>query len=150
MDILNKTRLLQTSFLTGLLFSMGTVAYAQTTDDDAAVEQVPQQEEVVDEDGDEIVVTGTRLKKDTFSSISPIQTISTEISQDAGLFDPATILQTSEAATGQQIDATFNGFVLDNGPRFSDSEPSWSWCLAKPYSYQWPPGRTCRCRGRSC
>ena len=116
MDILNKTRLLQTSFLTGLLFSMGTVAYAQTTEDDTAVEQVPQQEEVVDEDGDEIVVTGTRLKKDTFSSISPLQTISTEVSQDAGLFDPATILQTSEAATGQQIDATFNGFVLDNGP----------------------------------
>ena len=33
-----------------------------------------------------------------------------------GAFDPAQILQRSESAAGQQIDATFQGFVLDNGP----------------------------------
>jgi iron complex outermembrane receptor protein len=63
-----------------------------------------------------IIVTGSRLKKNTFSSISPMQVIKNDDSQDAGLFDAATILQRSEAASGQQIDATFNGFVLDNGP----------------------------------
>jgi iron complex outermembrane receptor protein len=63
-----------------------------------------------------IVVTGSRIKRDTYSSISPLQVLTTEASQDAGLFDPAQILQRSEAASGQQIDATFQGFVLDNGP----------------------------------
>jgi iron complex outermembrane receptor protein len=66
--------------------------------------------------GGQIVVTGSRLKRDTFSSISPLQILTTEEQNDAGLFDPAQILQRSEAAAGQQIDATFQGFVLDNGP----------------------------------
>lgn len=66
--------------------------------------------------GGQIVVTGSRLKRDTFSSISPLQILTTEEQNDAGLFDPSQILQRSEAAAGQQIDATFQGFVLDNGP----------------------------------
>ncbi|MBA3351238.1 MAG: TonB-dependent receptor, partial [Blastocatellia bacterium] len=67
------------------------------------------------EDG-AIVVTGSRVRRDTFTSISPLQVLSTEASRDVGEFDPAQILQRSEAASGQQIDATFQGFVLDNGP----------------------------------
>ena len=63
-----------------------------------------------------IVVTGSRIKRDTYSSISPLQVLTTEASQEAGLFDPSQILQRSESASGQQIDATFQGFVLDNGP----------------------------------
>lgn len=63
-----------------------------------------------------IIVTGSRIKRDTFSSISPIQIITSDSSIKAGLIDPAQILQQSESASGQQIDATFNGFVLDNGP----------------------------------
>ena len=63
-----------------------------------------------------IVVTGSRIKRDSFNSISPLQVLTTEASQSAGLFDPAQILQRSESAAGQQIDATFQGFVLDNGP----------------------------------
>ncbi|MCR9196115.1 MAG: TonB-dependent receptor, partial [Hyphomonas sp.] len=35
---------------------------------------------------------------------------------DIGLVDAASLLQESTAATGLQIDTTFNGFVLDNGP----------------------------------
>ncbi|WP_284124591.1 TonB-dependent receptor domain-containing protein [Parerythrobacter aestuarii] len=66
--------------------------------------------------GGQIVVTGSRLKRDTFSSISPLQVLTSEDQNEGGLFDPAQILQRSEAAAGQQIDATFQGFVLDNGP----------------------------------
>ena len=65
---------------------------------------------------DEIVVTGSRIKRSTFNSISPLQVITAEDSLDVGLIDPATILQQSEAAAGQQIDSSFQGFVLDNGP----------------------------------
>ncbi len=63
-----------------------------------------------------ITVTGSRLVRDTYSSISPLQVLTTENQQAVGAFDPAQILQNSEAASGQQIDATFQGFVLNNGP----------------------------------
>ena len=65
---------------------------------------------------EEVVVTGSRIKRDTYSSISPLQIISMEFSKEAGLIDPADILQNSTSSQGQQIDLTFNGFVLDNGP----------------------------------
>jgi len=68
---------------------------------------------------EEIVVTGSRLKRDTFSSIAPLQVITTEFSKEVGLIDAADILQGSTASTGQQIDLTFQGFVLDNGPAAS-------------------------------
>ena len=65
---------------------------------------------------EEVVVTGSRLRRDTFSSIAPLQIITGEISREAGLMDAADILQESSVASGQQIDLTFQGFVLDNGP----------------------------------
>ena len=63
-----------------------------------------------------IVVTGSRIKKDTYTSTSPLQVLTTDTENEAGLFDPSQILQRSESASGTQIDATFQGFVLDNGP----------------------------------
>jgi len=65
---------------------------------------------------DEVIVTGSRLKRDTYSSISPLQIITSQISREVGLIDAADILQESGAASGQQIDLSFQGFVLDNGP----------------------------------
>lgn len=61
-------------------------------------------------------MTGSRLKRDTYSSIAPLQVISGQVSREVGLIDAADILQESTAASGQQIDLTFQGFVLDNGP----------------------------------
>ncbi len=65
---------------------------------------------------DEVVVTGSRLKRDTFSSIAPLQVINTDVSRAQGAIDPTTILQDTSVSAGQQIDLTFSGFVLDNGP----------------------------------
>ena len=75
--------------------------------------------EEVDEDEarqDKVVVTGSRIQRSEFTSIKPVQVISGEVSRDIGLVDAASLLQESTAATGLQIDTTFNGFVLDNGP----------------------------------
>ncbi len=69
-----------------------------------------------DEDDEEIIVTGSRLKKDTFQSVAPLQVIDTDIASEQGLLNPVEILQTSSVAGGTQIDSTFQGFVLDNGP----------------------------------
>lgn len=68
------------------------------------------------EEAGRITVTGSRIQRDTYTSISPLQVLSTEASRDVGVFDPAQILQRSESAAGTQIDATFQGFVLNNGP----------------------------------
>ena len=83
--------------------------------------QQPQQQQVVEEDEDdesieEIVVTGSRIRRSEFTSASPVQLISGEISRDAGLISVTDILQSSAQSTGTQIDSTFNGFVLDGGP----------------------------------
>lgn len=122
----------------GLAFSVSAVAmatsgavFAQDTQDDQAtnvMQQNPEDDEdeattiaSTDAEGDPnegaIIVTGSRVKQPTtYDSISPLQVITAESSRDVGEFDPAQILQRSPAAAGQQIDATFGGFVLDNGP----------------------------------
>jgi iron complex outermembrane receptor protein len=109
-----------------IAFVMAGPVYAQDTGDEAPPEE--EEEEQVDittgasgetraaGGGGAITVTGSRIVRDTYSSISPLQVLSTENQQAVGAFDPAQILQRSEAASGTQIDATFQGFVLDNGP----------------------------------
>lgn len=111
-----KKYLLQSTMIAGLAtagFAMP--AYGQVADEDLAVEVVDE-EEAEEESGDQIVVTGSRLKRDTFTSTAPIQVITSEDAAEQGLFSAVDILQTNAAATGQQIDSTFQGFVLDNGP----------------------------------
>lgn len=115
-DLNLKKLLLGTSLLTGMaMFGLSTTAYAQETDEDVVVETVSEADDE-EEARDEVVVTGSRIKRDTFSSVSPIQVIDFEAKADVGLIDPVQILQTTESAAGQQIDSTFGGFVLDNGP----------------------------------
>lgn len=69
-----------------------------------------------DEPVEEIIVTGSRLRRSTFESISPLQVIDAEVSREAGLIETTEILQQSNQAAGIQTDQTFGGFVLDNGP----------------------------------
>ena len=72
--------------------------------------------EAEDDAVEEVIVTGSRIKRDTYTSIAPLQIISGQVSREVGLMDVGQILQESTAAAGEQIDLTFNGFVLDNGP----------------------------------
>lgn len=65
---------------------------------------------------EEVVVTGSRIRRDAFTSASPIQVITSETSALAGLLSTAEILQGSTVASGQQIDDSFSGFVTDGGP----------------------------------
>ena len=65
---------------------------------------------------EEIVVTGSRIRRDAFTSASPITVITSETSALAGLLNTAEILQGSTVAAGQQIDDSFGGFVTDGGP----------------------------------
>ena len=117
MNTLDLKKLLLCSSLLVTGFTFGGTAYAQEdTTGDVIVETITTADEEEEESEDNIIVTGSRIKRDTFSSISPLQVITAETSIKAGLIDPAQILQQDESASGQQIDATFQGFVLNNGP----------------------------------
>ncbi|MBO6608781.1 TonB-dependent receptor [Altererythrobacter sp.] len=101
-----------------IAFAIAGPAYAQDAEEGQEEEEVEITEEGETASANQggIVVTGSRIRRDTYTSISPIQVLNTEASQNVGLFDPSQILQRDESAAGTQIDATFQGFVLDNGP----------------------------------
>ena len=64
-----------------------------------------------------IVVTGSRIRRDSFNSPSPISVISRDDSTIAGFDSSSEILQgTSVTAGARQIDNTFGGFLTDGGP----------------------------------
>ena len=116
--------MLRTSFLTGVLsFMIAAPALAQ----DAQVQDetpAPADTEVVQDSQttsaselDEIVVTGSRIRRNEFNSASPIQVITKEVSTQAGLVSTASIIQGSTVAAGsQQLNGLFSGFVTDGGP----------------------------------
>ncbi len=88
-------------------------AYSQDTEtDDESDESRMEEEEVVDE----IVVTGSRIRRDEFTSAAPVQILDGQTSRELGLIDTAALLQSATQATGTQIDSTFTAFVVDNGP----------------------------------
>ncbi len=113
MKLSNETKLHKVSL--AVLVALGCLAapnlYAQEVDD-----LLEEEEEEVKEVVERVTVTGSRIKRQEFSNASPIQVISGDISRELGLFDTNDMLQSSTQASGQQIDSTFNGFVLDNGP----------------------------------
>ncbi len=104
--------LIQVLIFAFLMSFAATGAWAQDGDD----EDQEEDSTIEETDLDRVVVTGSRLQRETYTSISPLQIITAQGSREAGLIDSAEILQKSTASAGQQIDLSFNGFVLDNGP----------------------------------
>ena len=98
------------------LFLLAGPAVAQ--DDDSVGEISEQSGEVVDE----VVVTGSRIRRDTYSSVAPLQVITGEVSRNLGAVDPGSVLQDNSTSAGIQFDTTFGGFVLDNGPGASTAD----------------------------
>ena len=68
-------------------------------------------------DVDELVVTGSRIKSNTYTSSSPIQVITGETQTLQGLVDTAEVLQRSSLASGSfQVNNQLTGFVTTGGP----------------------------------
>lgn len=117
-NLLDKERLLRSTMLAGFAAVGLTLSpvYAQE------VAQTPNAEEEEDEDesaDERIVVTGSRIARDEFSSASPIQVIDGEIARDLGFVDAAdllgqtTVVQGTQTTTGSSTSA---GLLSDNGP----------------------------------
>ena len=65
---------------------------------------------------EEIIVTGSRIRRDAFTSALPVTVITSESATLAGMANTSEVLQTSALASGAQIDNTFGGFVVSGGP----------------------------------
>lgn len=120
----NKKRLLRRSLLSMALapiyLTVSSTAWAQTADEDeSSVNEDQAEQQLADSEErtiEQITVTGSRIKRDEFTSNSPVTVITSERSALAGLLDTSDILQGSTIAAGQQIDDSFSGFVTDGGP----------------------------------
>ena len=67
---------------------------------------------------EEVVVTGSRIPRNEFTSADPIQVLTAERAEQRGLSDTAQLLQSSTIAAGSpQVNATISSaFVTDGGP----------------------------------
>jgi len=79
------------------------VSAAGAQDEEAAEQLVPYGVKI-----EEIVVTGSRIKRDAFATTTPIQILNTEDAQKIGILSISELLQKSTVSSGQQIDASFN------------------------------------------
>ncbi len=112
-----KRLLLGTSILSVVGFGFSNVAYAQ--DADEPLEVVNAAEEEAMKISDQVVVTGSRLRRNEFTSASPLQVIDGELARDLGLVDAADLLGQTTVVQGQQIStgvSTSAGILSENGP----------------------------------
>jgi iron complex outermembrane receptor protein len=76
----------------------------------------PAEQPAEPEPGDRVIITGSRIARDAFTSTAPIQVITAEASTLEGLVDTAEILQGSSIAQGSvQLNNTFGNFVVEGG-----------------------------------
>jgi iron complex outermembrane receptor protein len=106
--------------LSALTLAMGaSVAYAQQPETVVDCDPVTPgvQTNCPADDSDRVVITGSRITRDAFTSTSPIQVITAEQSTLEGLVDTSEILQGSSIAQGSlQLNNQFGGFVVEGGP----------------------------------
>ena len=88
-------------------------ANAQEEVEEEIVEVVEEVEEARQE---RVVITGSLIARDEFTSSSPIQIITAEVATLEGLVDTASLLQGSSIASGAtQLNNTFQNFVTNGG-----------------------------------
>lgn len=98
-----------------LALGVAAVAFAPVA---MAQEQAPKEEEeaLAEVEFQEVVVTGSRIRRSEFTSPAPVTVITNERSQLAGLLTTEDILRESTVASGEQVNDTFSGFITDGGP----------------------------------
>ena len=96
---------------------LASVAAVMTALSLAPGQAMAQDDESDEEVIEQIIVTGTRIKRDTtFNSTSPLAVIDAEEQMQFGAIDAASLLRQSTSVSGQQIDSSFSGFTVDGGP----------------------------------
>lgn len=110
--------LLATTVMAGTMLALGAPASAASArvlqDPSAATTTDPEDGETVED----VVVTGSRIPRNEFTSPSPVQVLTSENAQRRGISDTAQMLHGSTLAAGSpQINSTISSaFVTDGGP----------------------------------
>ncbi|MCR6684934.1 TonB-dependent receptor [Pseudoxanthomonas sp.] len=101
---------------TALMFPLAS-AYAQDAAEDQQDTSAEESKPANTATLDAVTVTGSRIAKSTYNSISPVQVITREESTVAGFNSTAGLLQ-SNAVTGgsDQINNAYGGYVVNGGP----------------------------------
>ncbi|RFF26357.1 TonB-dependent receptor [Wenzhouxiangella sp. 15181] len=116
--------MLYTAIIAGLVLAgvSSTPAWAQENDDDEAQSEVTEAQDQQEEDQegedtlDRVQVTGSLLRREDFSSVSPMQVITAETQFQAGQLTTSDVLQNSTVASGTtQLNNQFGGFVVQGG-----------------------------------
>lgn len=108
---------------TPLAFAIGSLvmasslsALAQSEIDSETVAAGADASAVTDKTVDEVLVTGSRIARDVFSSSSPMDVIEMDIAEVQGIGDIATLLQTTTVAAGSpQVTAASSTAFVQNG-----------------------------------
>ena len=119
---MRRSALFSSTLLAGLVLS--TAAFAQATQpgqtsatpDQTTAQQAETTAATAATDRDTVVVTGSRIRRNEFTSSAPIQVITAEESTLEGLTDTTQILQhASTANNATQINNFFTGFNVNGG-----------------------------------
>ena len=109
-----------------LSFALASVLLAATSASVCAQEATapqPQEEEAAKREKDAnatnldtVTVTGSRISRDTFNSVSPVQVVKREAGKIAGVATTTGVLQGLAVTAGsEQINSSFGGYVVDGG-----------------------------------
>jgi iron complex outermembrane receptor protein len=113
--MIRKWRSIKDLFLFGLLAMLLAAANAAWAQEDADSEEEADETEESADLG-RIVVTGSLLKREDFTSTSPMQVINADTQAMVGQLSVADILQSTTIAGGTtQWNNQFNGFVVQGG-----------------------------------
>ncbi|MDQ1154116.1 TonB-dependent receptor domain-containing protein [Brevundimonas sp. SORGH_AS_0993] len=112
---LSRKALLATTVVAGLAVMAPSLAFAQAQSGQTQRQQKNEEEEAAHVD--EVVVTGSRIRRSEYSSTQPVQIITSEEATLEGLVDTTEILQGSTIAnTATQINNYYTGYVTTGGP----------------------------------
>ncbi|MFN4287702.1 MAG: TonB-dependent receptor plug domain-containing protein [Brevundimonas sp.] len=111
----DRKTLLATTFIAGIAMAAPSMAFAQSQEDEDDQRPRPSSQQATQVG--EVVITGSRIRRNEFTATQPIQVITAEEATLEGLADTSEILQGSTAAnTATQINNFFTGFVTTGGP----------------------------------
>jgi len=109
-----------------VLACSGGIANAQTDEEESAIVDVVESSE--EAEIEEVIVTGSRLKRSTFTSVSPLQVVDGETARDLGLMDAQDILTNTTVLSGQQntigVTTAFNGALQQAFTTLGNATPS--------------------------
>ena len=106
---------LTTALITAMLMGTAGMAYAQSSPAPTDEEEAAEAKNATNLD--RVVVTGSRIARDTYSSVSPIQVVTKEETTLAGFNSTTGALQSTAVTAGaSQINNAYSGYVTNGGP----------------------------------